>query len=128
MFGRSFNLETKQLMSLARSGSKNPLYGKTHTNETKQLMRTKKLGTFHSNSTKEKMVIAKGQVTYLYKLNTDIITQEAKENNNFILVKKFNSIRELGRYLSVSQATVSRYLKSGNIFKNCYKISNTLLN
>jgi len=41
------------------------------------------------------MVIAKGQVTYLYKLNTDITTQEAKENNNFILVKRFNSIREL---------------------------------
>ena len=74
------------------------------------------------------MVKGRAQITYLYKLNTDITTQEAKENNNFILVKKFNSIRELGRYLSVSQATVSRYLKSGNIFKNCYKISNTLLN
>ena len=84
MFGRSFNLETKNLMSLARSGSKNPLYGKTHTDETKELMRTKKLATFHSNSTKEKMVIAKGQITYLYKLNTDITTQETKENNNFM--------------------------------------------
>ena len=109
---------------------KNPLYGKTHNNETKQLMRTKKLGTFHSDSTKEKMVKAKGQVTYLYKLNTNIITQEAKENNNFFLVKKFNSIRELGRYLSVSKSTVSHYLKSGKICytKNCYKISNTLFN
>ena len=37
-----------------KQAKKNPLYGKTHTNETKELMRSKKLGTFHSNSTKEK--------------------------------------------------------------------------
>jgi hypothetical protein len=92
-------------------------------------MRTKKLGTFHSNTTKEKMVIARGQITYLYKLNTIINTQKDKENNNnFILIKKYNSIRELGRFLGVLQSTISRYIKSGKIFKNCYKISNTLLN
>jgi group I intron endonuclease len=128
LFGRSLNLETKNLMSLARSGSKNPLYGKTHNDETKELMRIKKLGTFHSDSTKEKMVIAKGQVIFLYKFDTNVTTQESKENNKFILVKKFNSIRELGRYFSVSHSTISRYIRSGKLFKNCYKISNTLLN
>lgn len=61
-------------MSLARSGNRNPLYGKTHTNETKQLMRAKRLGTTHNEATKEKMVIARGHAVYLYKLNTDIST------------------------------------------------------
>ncbi len=44
-------------MSLAKSGSKNPLYGKTHSNETKQLMRVKRLGTKHSEATKKKLCL-----------------------------------------------------------------------
>lgn len=61
-------------MSLAKASTKNPLYGKTHTNETKQLIRAKRLGTTLSEATKEKMVIARGQAVYLYKLNTSIST------------------------------------------------------
>lgn len=109
-------------MNLAKSGINNSLYGKTHSNESKELMRAKKLGTRHSETTKEKIIISKGQTVYLYKLNT---INTAPLPSDFIFIEKFNSIRELGRFLKVSQSTISNYLKSGKIFKNCYKISST---
>lgn len=136
-------------MSLAKSGNKNPLYSKKHNNETNSLMRNKKLKTFPkaSESTKEKITMANGQAVYLYKLDTSLTSasstsskkkqaQQQYDNrikekeicNNFVLIKKFNSIRELGKFFNVSHSTISRYLKSGKIFKNCYKISITLLN
>lgn len=126
LFGKTHSLETKKLMSLAKSGIKNPLYGKTHTYETKILMRNKKLGKTLSQATKEKLIKAKGQITYLYKLKNYTAEGVKQTKDNYILIKKFYSIRELGRYFKVSQSTISSYLKSGKIFKNCYKISNTL--
>ena len=123
LFGRILNSETKKLMSLAKSGTKNPLFGRTHSNKSKQLMRDKKLGTILSEATKNKIIVSKGHAVYLYKIDTNISITPL--SLNFIFIEKFNSIRELGRFLKVSQSTISRYLKSGKIFKNCYKISST---
>ena len=121
------NSETKKLMSLAKSGINNPLYGKTHSNESKEIMRAKKLNIKLSEGrrhTKEKIKIALGQAVYLYSLNNNTKTISAKQN--YIFIKKYNSIRVLriSRFFKVSNGTISRYLKSGKIFKNCYKISN----
>lgn len=116
-------------MSLAKSGTKNPLFGRTHSNKSKQLMRDKKLGTILSEATKNKIIVSKGHAVYLYKINTNISTSATPASPplslDFIFIEKFNSIRELGRFLKVSQSTIYRYLKSGKIFKNCYKISST---
>jgi hypothetical protein len=55
-------------------------------------MRAKKLGTSHSEATKEKIIISKGHAAYLYKLNSNISTTPLPLD----FIKKFNSIRELG--------------------------------
>ena len=120
LFGRTHNSETKKLMSLAKSGINNPLYGKTHSNESKEIMRAKKLNNKLSEVTKEKIKITKGQAVYLYNLKDNTNTLPS----NFILIKKFNSIRELSRFFNVSNGTISKYLRSGKIFKNYYLISN----
>lgn len=154
LFGRNHTTDTKELMSLAKLGNKNPLFGKKHNNETKSLMRNKRLGISHSNSTKEKIALSNGQAVYLYKINSNLSftdlsnapqpkgeefdstnkylnTQDPvflKENyNDLVLIKKFSSIRELGKFFNVSPSTISRYLKLGKIFRNCYKISITPL-
>jgi group I intron endonuclease len=98
-------------------------YGKTHSNKSKQLMQAKKFGTILSDATKEKIIISRGHAVYLYKLNKNINITPLP--SDFIFIQKFNSIRELGRFFKVSQSTISSYLKSGKIFKNCYKISST---
>lgn len=117
-------------------------------------MRYKRLGISHSNSTKEKIALSNGQAVYLYKINSNLSftdlsnapqpkgeefdstnkylnTQDPvflKENyNDLVLIKKFSSIRELGKFFNVSPSTISRYLKLGKIFRNCYKISITPL-
>ena len=48
-----------------------------------------------------------------------------KNKKKFFFCSALREGREVGRYLSISQSTVSRYLKSGDLFKN--KISYTLL-
>jgi hypothetical protein len=54
-------------------------------------MRAKKLNNKLSEATKEKIKIARGQAVYLYNLNNNTDTL----SSNFILIKKFNSIKEL---------------------------------
>ena len=43
---------TKEIMSSNRKGELNPLYGKSHSEETKELMREKALGRKYSEETK----------------------------------------------------------------------------
>jgi hypothetical protein len=47
-------------MSLSKKGINNPLYGKTHSEETKNLMRKLKTGTTLSNNTKNSISTALG--------------------------------------------------------------------
>jgi DNA-binding transcriptional ArsR family regulator len=139
-------------MNLSKIGSKNPLFGKKHTEETKTLIRLKKLGLTLSEDTKFKIIKSLGHSVYLYKITNNLnstalnlkpknvefkniikyeedeVTLSFNNNlNNLILIKKFNSIRELSRYFNVSSSTISIYLKSGLIFKNYYKLSKTPL-
>lgn len=63
-----------------------------------------------------------------FKLNctvTATLSQGLIKKNLFFFCSALREGREVGRYLSISQSTVSRYLKSGDLFKN--KFSYTLL-
>lgn len=63
--------------------------------------------------------ILKGTIVYLYEIDTE---------NKYVLRDVFNSHRSVAKYLRISQNTVSRYVKSGGIFKGKYKFSSYLLN
>lgn len=69
------------------------MYGKTHTIETRELLRKQK----------KKYVEGVG----IYDLN-----------NN--LIKSFDYARDIADYLNISKKTVSRYINKGRIYKNCY--------
>jgi group I intron endonuclease len=69
------------------------MYGKTHTKQTKGLMR----------ANKRKYPSGVG----IYDLN-----------NN--LVKSFEYATDLAKYLNVSKVTISKYLNKGLLFKNIY--------
>lgn len=136
--GTKHTMETKELMSLSKKGFNNPLYGQTHSDKTKALMSRLKTGNIFSNNTKFLISKSLGDETYLYKI---VKTEDqSKENDNtftfikidgslkkFILINKFNSLREVGKFLGISHSTVSRYLKSDKLFQGIYKISQTLL-
>lgn len=63
--GRTHSKETRDRMSLSRSGEKHPLYGKCHTEETKRKMRlacigrpSSFLGKHHSDESKKKLSLS----------------------------------------------------------------------
>jgi len=98
-------------MSLKKSKSNNPLFGKDHSEETKELMRQKALGRKHSEETKLLMSTKRGIITEVYE----------KSGTGFKLIGSFASARQAGKYLGISASTINKYLKSGEVLKNKYK-------
>jgi group I intron endonuclease len=133
LFGKTHTEETKDLMSKFKVGNKNPLYGKSHTDITKALMSKSRLGKFHNDKTKEAISIANGTPVYLYEKNRDGVSAETSkftsaDQYNLNFIQKFNSIREAGKYLNISHITASKYLRSGDLLNNTYKLSSVKLN
>ena len=106
--------ETKKLMSFKKIGELNPLYGKSHSEQTKELMRQKALGRKHSEETKLLMSTKSGNPVNIY---------EKCSSEEFKLIGSFVSARRAGKFLEISGSTIVRYMKSGAIFKDRYKFS-----
>jgi group I intron endonuclease len=113
-YGRSMSEETKNLMSLKRIGELNPLYGKSHSEQSKELIRQKALGRKYSEETKLLMSTKRGNPVNIYEKCT---------SEGFKLIGSFVSARRASKFLDISGSTVVRYMKSGAIFKDRYKFS-----
>jgi len=113
-YGRFMSEETKKLMSLKRIGELNPLYGKSHSEQSKELIRQKALGKKHSEETKLLMSTKRGNPVNIY---------EKCSSEGFELIGSFVSARRASKFLDISGSTVVKYMKSGAIFKDRYKFS-----
>jgi len=114
LFGRHHTEETKQLMSLRKEKENNHFFGKTHNEISIELMRQKALGRKYSEDTKLKMSAVSGNPVYIY---------EKFSSEGFNLIGSFVSARRAGKFLSISGSTVIKYMNSGEIFKDRYKFS-----
>ena len=114
LFGRLHTEKTKELMSSRKAGKNNPLYGKIHSEETKNLMRQKALGRKHSEDTKLIMSTKRGNPVNVY---------EKCDKEGFKLIGSFISARRAAKFLDMSGSTVIKYINSGAIYKNRYKFS-----
>lgn len=101
-------------MSLKKAKNNNPLFGKTHSKDTIELMRQKALGRIYSQETKLKMSAVRG-----YPVNI----HEKCSSEGFKLIGSFVSTKRAGKFLDISGSTVIRYMNSGDIFKERYKFS-----
>jgi group I intron endonuclease len=129
-FGRTHSEKAKQLApsseeggeSIKKRGNKNPLFEKSHSDETKLLMRTAALGRVHSEETKLLISSKLGNPINLYELQPSPPSSEegAKE---FSLIGRFVSTRKAAAFLGISKSTVIRYVQSGQLFKEKYKFS-----
>ena len=97
-------------LTFGGQGENNAMYGKTHSEQTKTLMRLARTGKVVDANTKEKMSKAKGTAVYLYAACLRDSTEK------FCLIKNFTSIRQAGKYLKISAGTVSRYMKLNSWF------------
>lgn len=101
-------------MSLKKTKENNPLFGKKHSEDTKELMREKALGRKHSEDTKLLMSSKHGSSVNIY---------EKCSSEGFKWIGSFVSARRAGKFLEISGSTVVKYMKSGEIFKDRYKFS-----
>lgn len=99
-------------MSSKKVGETNPMYGKTHSEETKELMREKALGRKHSEETKLAMSSKRGSLVNIF---------EKCDKEGFKLIGCFVSARRAGKFLGISGSTVVRYMDTGQTFKDKYK-------
>ena len=74
-------------MSKAKVGTNNPMFGKSHTEQTKLLMNKAKVGRSLDNVIKEAISIANGTPVYLY--------VACSSTDAFALLKQFSSLRKL---------------------------------
>ena len=114
LYGKTHTEKTKEIMSLDRRGIDNYFYGKTHSEETKELIRQKALNRKHSAETLEKMAKVRGNPVNIYETN---------DKHGFQLIGNFISARKAGLFLNISGSTIIKYMHSGEIFKERYKFS-----
>jgi group I intron endonuclease len=86
---------TKDLMSLKKAGKPNPLFGKLHSEYTKNLIRQKALGRKHSLETKTLMASKRGFSIDVFEKYTNINEGEFKKNGSFISFFSFLSINNI---------------------------------
>ena len=98
--GKTHTEETKLLLSKLNSGENNAMYGKTHTNESKDKMRIKKIGKKSSDATKQ---LLSSQRTG--KLNP--AAQPISINN-----VKFDTIKDASNILGITNRVISIRCKS----------------
>lgn len=113
-YGRKMEDATKKLMSSKRKGELNPFYGKSHSDEAKELIRQKALGRKYSEETKLLMSTKRGNPVNIY---------EKFSSEGFKLIGSFVSARRAGKFLEISGSTVISYMRSGAVFKDRYKFS-----
>lgn len=117
-FGRTMSPATREIMSSKRKGKLNPLYGKSHSEESKELMRQKAsaslAGRKYSEETKLLMSSKRGNPVNIYEKCTE---------EGFKLIGSFVSARRAGKFLDISGSTIIKYIKSGAVFKDRYKFS-----
>jgi len=116
------NLDNFQLMTnsehmnLHNSGENHPMYGKNHSEETKKLMREKRIGKHLSEKTKklmsEKRIGKHGEKSSNHKLFERDIIQIRKLCDEGILTQT-----EIGKLFGVSHQTIS-LIKNRKIWKN----------
>ena len=105
---------TKNLMTFKKLKENKPLFGKTLSENSKELMKQKALGRKHSENTKSKKSAISGNPVNIY---------EKCSSKGFKLIGSFVSARRAGKFLDISTTTVIKYKNSGEIYKDRYKFS-----
>lgn len=113
--GKTLSFETIEKMSKAKTGENHPMFGKYHSADTKTLMGLAKSGIPKTEEAKAKISIAKGGGSiFVY-------------NTKGSLVNTFCSAREAGKHFGCTFNTILKYAKNGELFKDEWKLSTSLI-
>ena len=107
---RKFGTITRKKMSKSRIGSKNPMYGKTHTDDVKIKLSEFRTGTTHSDETKLKM-----------KLNSPKKRKIPQYTKTNIFIKEYDSIRSAANELKIDAGDISTVCNGKQLSAGNYK-------
>jgi len=140
--GSKRSAEVRQRMSNAqklvnRTGVNHPLFGKGHSDKTRQKMSASKLGHLVTEEARKKMSKAKtGFNNSMYGKShseeTKLRISSALSRPVFVysltnsLVKEFISQKQAANWLNTSDVQIGRYVKSGKVWKGMYYLTNSL--
>src|SRR5689334_4556814 len=125
MFGKAHTPESKAQMSASKSGANNPMYGKTHTPETRAQMSYSKSGALNPMYGKvPASAFESGANNPMYGKSGELSPVSIQVNVYSVvdneLVRSFPSQVAAAEWLGVNQSTVSKYIKSGKVWKQKY--------
>lgn len=117
--GRSLSANTKSLISKAISGENhpmfgkkgnfNPRFGKSHTQETKDLISKGLKGVLKSKEHKAKISLAKNKKVFVYSFDSI--------SNEIMFHVSFNSYKEAANYFICSRRTLANYVDKNILYK-----------
>ena len=113
--GRKLSEEAKANMAASRIGGKNPMFGKTHSEEIRKKIAESMLGRTHSEEIRKKIGESLGMSVKITDTTTGIVTI-------------YPSKRQAAKELNTSLDTVRRYIISNKPFKGKYLIENLVEN
>lgn len=100
--------------------------GLSHSDEAKHKMSESRKGKLHSAKTKALMSIPKSEA-HKRKISASQGTAIYVYDTQGSLVNTFNSAREAGKHFDCTSNTILKYAKNGNIFKDEWKLSTSLI-
>lgn len=119
--GSKHSEDSKELMRINNLGDKNPMFGKSHSDEYKVILKERmtKNNPMAGKPCNEKVkdIIRKVQSIPLY-------VYDAKTK---LLLYKYDSQKEFIKAFKVSPKTINKYVNTSDIFRDQYILSNTLL-
>ena len=134
MIGHKFSEETKKNMSIAQTGEKNGFYGKTHSDETKEILSTYRgekaymYGKNHSDETKKKISLIKTGQTHsdeTKKKISDSLKGKMTGEKNPFYGKKHSD--ETKKKISLNNGAKTKKVKIDNIIYDSLKLAYTSL-
>jgi group I intron endonuclease len=127
--GKSLSIETKAILRVVSLGSKNPMFGKTHTEKTRILMSVAKTGENHFNLGKSLSAETKAKISkkvFVYNVETPtIVSHEFVSCSEAVLHFSCRPAPEGAGPPEADLKTISRYLKSDKLFQKKWILSSS---
>jgi group I intron endonuclease len=119
--GSKHSEDSKELMRINNIGDKNPMFGKSHSIEYKEILRERM-----TNNNPMAGKPCKEKVKIIIK-NVQSISLYVYDAKTKLLLFKYDSHKEFIKAFKVSPKTIIKYVNTNNVFRDQYILSNTLL-